>query len=233
LQDSTLLIAEVLNSEFISDFTATIGIQQEVTITSVPPGFDVNSLRKQVNALGEVAKAFGLTPENITGQATRSFRKIPGGNNFLRAIDVVGSDLHQSILGAGKVIGFKFKPWQAVGIAKNIGNAAKVAGPLLGLVGVGFEVWEILEQEGKAEQMREAQGKVDREFVRIAHEAEQKIKEQVQQFETRTYDYVEMQIRAEREKYTKQQIGNSEQAEKLLKIQRQLIDLIQSLRYES
>ncbi len=226
-------IADVLNSEFISDFTATIGIEQEITRSSVPPGFDVNSLRQQVNGIGNIAEQFGLTHAKVAGQATRSFIKIPGGGGFLRGIDVVGSDLHRSILGFGKAIGFKFKPWQAVGIVKNLGNAAKLAGPLLGLIAFGFDIWETLEQQGKAKQMREAQGEVDREFVRIAREAEQKIKEQVQQFEAQTYDYIEVQIRDERKKYTKQQIANSEQAGKLRKIQQQLIDLIQDLRYGS
>ncbi len=56
---------------------------------------------------------------------------------FLRSMDVVGSGLHQTVLGVGKFVGFKFKPWQAVGIAKNLGNAAKFLGPAMAIVSVG------------------------------------------------------------------------------------------------
>lgn len=57
---------------------------------------------------------------------------------FLKSMDVAGSGLHQTVLGVGKFIGFKFKPWQAVGIAKNIGNFAKFLGPIFAVGDAGF-----------------------------------------------------------------------------------------------
>ena len=35
-----------------------------------------------------------------------------------------------------KQIGYNFKPWQAVNIAKNVGNVAKFAGPAIGVIGI-------------------------------------------------------------------------------------------------
>lgn len=43
---------------------------------------------------------------------------------MLRGIDVAGGNLHRFVKSAGKAVGYKFKPWEAVGAAKNLGNAA-------------------------------------------------------------------------------------------------------------
>ena len=64
-------------------------------------------------------------------------------------MNVAGSGLHQTVLTVGKFIGFKFKPWQAVGIAKNIGNAAKFLGPALAIVSIGIDCFQ-MHQEKRA-----------------------------------------------------------------------------------
>jgi hypothetical protein len=217
-------------------FTASIETDGTIPGPSTPPGFDNHKFWEQVKKIADFAKRFGLKPEVVAaevvaGQAARSFAKVPGGGYFLRSIDVAGSPLHKTVLGVGKAIGFKFKPFGAVGIAKNLGNAAKVAGPVLGILGVGLEVWDIQKQEKQAKKMRKVQGTIRDEFINIARAVEEQLKEQLKEFLTQNYDYIEMQIRSEQEKYNKQQMSNSEQAQQLRKVQGQLKELIQSLRY--
>lgn len=65
-----------------------------------------------------------------------------------------GSMLHEGILGAGKFFGVKFKPWQAVGLAKN----AAVFGAVLNVIGIAFTLWDKLQSDEKRmEQERELQ----------------------------------------------------------------------------
>lgn len=228
LQDD---IKKILNSDFMVYFTASVETDGTTPGSSTPPGFDNHKFWEQVKKIGGFAKRFGLKPEVVAGQAARSFAKVPGGGYFLRSIDVAGSPLHKTVLGVGKAVGFKFKPFGAVGIAKNLGNAAKVAGPVLGILGVGLEVWDIQKQEKQAKKMRKVQGTIRDEFVNIARAVEEQLKEQLKEFLTQNYDYIEMQIRSEQEKYNKQQMSNSEQAAQLRKVQGQLKEFIQSLRY--
>jgi len=50
------------------------------------------------------------------------------GGLFLKAGEAAGGNLHQFVYDAGKLLGHNFKPWEAVNLAKNAGNAAQVAG---------------------------------------------------------------------------------------------------------
>ena len=99
-------------------------------------------------------------------------------------------------------------------------------GPVVGLLGSGLEIVDLVQQEKEAKQVRETQGKIDREFAGIANQVEQQLKDQLQSFERQTFDYIEMQLRTEKNKYRDQQIGNSKQAEKLMNVQKSLDDLI-------
>ena len=242
-------VKEILNSELIDDFVININAET----LSVPTGFDPKSFERQVGIISKFAKSFGLSlgpvaqnlsaaSANISSQATRAFGKIPGNSNtLLRNIDVIGSPLHKNILELGKSFGVKFKPFQAVRITKNLGNAAKLTSkavkllPFLGVVAaVGLEVRENHEQQRQARQLREMQGKIEHEFLTIAHELEHQITEQLRRVEEDTFDYIEMQIREERKNYERQQTSNTRQIQDLREVQKRLnslIDEIRNLRY--
>lgn len=242
-------VREILNSEIIDDFVVNI----DAETLSVPTGFDPKSFARQVGVISDFAKSFGLSlvpitqsfsaaSANISSQATRAFGKIPGNSNtLLRNIDVIGSPLHKNILGLGKSFGVKFKPFQAVRITKNLGNAAKLTSkavkflPVLGVVAtVGLEVMENHKQQEQARQLREMQGEIERKFLTIAHELEHQITKQLRRVEEDTFDYIEMQIREERKNYERQQTSNTRQIQALREVQKSLhslIDEIRNLRY--
>ncbi|WP_170191725.1 LeoA/HP0731 family dynamin-like GTPase, partial [Geitlerinema sp. P-1104] len=232
LQDD---IKKILNSDFMASFTASVEADGTIPGSSTPPGFDNHKFWDQVKKINDFAKYFGLNPEKmadkIAGQATRRFTKIPGRGYFLRSLDVAGSPLHKTVLDVGKAVGFKFKPFGAVNIAKNLGNAAKVLGPLFGVLSVVSEMGDIQEEDENAKEMRKVQENIRDEFLKISRKCEDQLKDKLNECLTQNYDYIEMQIRSEQEKYNKQQMSNSEQAEQLRKVQGQLKELIQSLRY--
>ncbi|WP_448561356.1 GTPase [Trichothermofontia sp.] len=239
-------VREILNSEPINDFVVNI----DADMPSVPTGFDPKSFKRQVGVISGFAEFFGLSLvptaqnlstalANILSQATRAFVKVPGNSNtLLRNIDVIGSPLKRNILGLGKSVGIKFKPFQAVKITSNLGNAARLTSKALPIAAtianVGLTLRENHEQQKQAIKLREMQRKIEDEFGTIARNLEDQITEQQRQFEEHTFDYIEMQIREERENYERQQTSNTMQTQNLRKVQEclnSLIDEIRSLRY--
>jgi GTPase SAR1 family protein len=93
-------------------------------------------------------------------------------NNLGNAAGVSGSSLHNGVKIVGEFFGVKFKPWQAVNIAKNIGNVARFLGPVLAILGVGLQIYDDIKQEKQRTTMRDARANIRREFRKIAKDLE-------------------------------------------------------------
>ena len=129
--------------------------------------------------------------------ATRGFAKT-ARQGFLRSMDVAGSGLHKSVLTVGKFVGFKFKPWQAVGIAKNIGNAAKFLGPAMALVSAGLEIHASRQEHQREKQMADVRRDITSQFQAIAKDLENQMEIQLWDFEKQVYGEIERQIASAR-----------------------------------
>jgi len=79
-----------------------------------------------------------------------------GAGFLLKASGASGSVIHTSVKTVGHFFGVSFKPWQAVNIAKNIGNFAKILGPLAIAATVIVEIVDAV-KEKKHEQKELAQ----------------------------------------------------------------------------
>ena len=220
LQDD---VTEILKSNLVSDFIATFESETELQSKSASKGWDFENMTNQARFLGEFGRDIGI---KVSQKAIG-----PLGGLSTGSLGAAGSDAHKAILIIGKSIGFKFRPWQAVSFAKNIGNVAKFAGPVLGILTIVGEIWTAYDKSKREREMREAQGQIDLEFAQIALNLELQFKEQQQEFESQTFDNLEMKIRSEREEYHNAKTGNNEQIGKLRRVQQQLDTLIQSLRY--
>lgn len=130
-------------------------------------GINIEQLKNQFNGLKNIAETVGL---EIGKLATRNFMKIPSKPGFLKGIDVIGGDVHKGVLQVGKVVGFKFKPWQAVRFAKNIGNAAKFLGPVLGVVALGIDVLDEKQEMKREKQMSDCRREINSTFQSVAKE---------------------------------------------------------------
>lgn len=69
------------------------------------------------------------------------------------ASQISGSGLHTTVRTVGQKIGYKFKPWQAVNIAKNIGKA-------FAAINIGFEVFSLIKDLENAEQQEKEEEKI-------------------------------------------------------------------------
>ena len=157
---------------------------------------DVEQIKSQVKLIKTIGETAGV---QLTTLATRSWAKT-AGQGFLRSIDVAGSGCHQGVLAVGKFVGFKFKPWQAVGIAKNIGNAAKFLGPVLAIASVAADAYEMQQQQEREKQMSNARRDITSQFQTIAKELENQVQIQLWEFEAQVYGEIEKQIAAARQK---------------------------------
>jgi len=102
-----------------------------------------------------------------------------GGTVLIKASQASGSQIHKAVLYIGGKLGIKFKPWQAVKIAKNIGNIAKFAGPVLSIVSFVMDVKDVADEDSKVKKIEQAQAEYKQTFVSIANDLEQQYAEQI------------------------------------------------------
>ena len=152
-------VKEVLQSNLVQAFVARLALTQKVSAQNVRSGVDVEQLKSQVEGLLEIGKTVGLNPIEL---ATRAGWTKTAGDGFLRSMDVVGSNLHKTVLTVGEFIGFNFRPWQAVNIAKDIANVAMFVGPLLTLVSIGAEFYKAKQEQEQEQKMAEARSEITR-----------------------------------------------------------------------
>lgn len=110
--------------------------------------------------------------QNISG-TTLEFALKEGSsvsNLFLKASQSSGSGLHQAIKVVGTNIGYKFKPWQAVNLAKSIGNIANIVGPALSIIGGILDIKAAIDEKKQAEELRIQQIEFRNEFIKIFDE---------------------------------------------------------------
>jgi hypothetical protein len=157
---------------------------------------DVERIRSQVNWIKTIGETAGV---EMTKLATRGLAKT-AGQGFLRSMDVAGSSLHQGVLTVGKFVGFKFKPWQAVGVAKKIGNAAKFLGPVLAIASVAVDAYEMQQEQEREKQMADARRDITSQFQAIAKDLENQVQIQLWEFEAQVYGEIERHIAVARHK---------------------------------
>lgn len=195
VEDIRQEVEEVLTSPLVKTFVTCLDRNQSISAQNIGSGINVEWIKNQVNLIQGIGETAGVN--QLTTLATRSFANT-AGQGFLRSIDVAGSGLHQGVLAVGKFVGFKFKPWQAVGIAKNIGNAAKWLGPIAAVASLGADLLQMQQEHQREQQMAEARRDITSQFQSIAKDIESQIQIQLWEFEKQVYGEIDKQIAAAR-----------------------------------
>lgn len=89
---------------------------------------------------------------------------------FLKAGEVAGGQLHKFVYDVGKLLGHNFKPWEAVNLAKDIGNVAQVAGMGLAVLGLAFEAYQDHKQARRADAEAELRLQVAASFAQLGEQ---------------------------------------------------------------
>ncbi len=195
VEDIREQVAEVLQGNLVQTFIACLGNTQNVSAENVASGTNTKRLNGQVNFLKLIGEIAGV---KLSSFATRSFIST-AGQGLLRSKDVAASGVHLTVVAVGKFVGFKFKPWQAVGIAKNIGNAAKFLGPALAVVSIGVDCLQMHQEHQREKQMADIRCEITSQFQKIAKDLENQIELQLWEFEQQVYGEIEKQIMAARQ----------------------------------
>jgi GTP-binding protein EngB required for normal cell division len=215
----------VLQSNLVKTFVACLDRSQNISAQNVDSGLDEERIKGQVNMLKSIGDTAGVS---LTKLATRGVVKTASGQGFLRSLDVAGSGMHQGVVAVGKFVGFKFKPWQAVNIAKNIGNAAKFLGPALAIVSVGVDVHASLQERQREKEMADIRQEITSQFQAIAKDLENQVQIQLWEFERQVYGEIEKKIAEARQQEESAIASSNTWVKQLLEIRKDF-DLI--LRY--
>ncbi len=143
-------------------------------------------------------------------------------NTMFKISDVTGSQLHEAVLAIGKQFGYKFKPWEAAKITKNIGNAAKMIGPLMSIVGLALDVKETADEIERDEKIRKQRLETRQVFVNIASDLETKYSEELSRMFD-VYDEISNQISNDRDKVQQLVKSSSDMSERLYGYKKDLI----------
>lgn len=172
------------------DTNSSFGDSQKVFTRKAEPGVDVERLRSQIEFLADIGETVG---GGLTDLATKTGANT-SGQAFLRASNVARSPLHQGVYAAGKFIGFNFKPYQAVNIAKNIGNFTKFIGSIMAVGLLAWDIHAIAQEEEQSKKLAKARSEIVSQFKAIAKELESQIEAQLREVEAKIYREIEQQI---------------------------------------
>lgn len=216
-----------MQSDLTQAFIAQLNCDRKIQVETTQKGGNSQQVKQQVASLVQIAEKAGV---KITASATRNIMgTAQTSERFLRSMDVAGSSLHQGVLQAGKAIGFKFKPWQAVGIAKNIGNAAKFLGPALAVVSIGLEAHTMYQEQKQEAEMAAVRNDITSQFQAIAIDLEQQIDTQLYGFESQVYGQIEKKVAEARQQTETAMSSSNADLKQLASIRQQLESILQEI----
>ena len=164
--------------------------------------------------------------ESITGKTIKMATNggAETGKFLLQAAETSGSKLHNVVLSAGKSLGVKFKPWQAVNIAKNLGNVAKCLGPALAVLGLFLDVKETVDEEKRVKKIKSAQLEFRQQFVGIHDELEKQYYNELGGMFT-VYDDIIVQLQNARDSVQKLINADNDMLNQLYVIRGELVQI--------
>ncbi|CAD5958016.1 GTPase [Planktothrix agardhii] len=208
----------LFHDNLVQSFVACLDKNQTVSANNVSAGIDMERLKSQVTWINAIGETAGV---QVRKMATNNLLNT-GGQGFLRSIDVAGSSLHQAVLEVGKFVGFKFQPWQAVGIAKDIGNVASFLGPILAVVSVGVDLVEMQKENQRQQQMADIRQNITSQFQVIAKDLENQILLREDDFEQQVYGEIDKKIAQARQDQQEAMAASNTWFQQLIKIRNNL-----------
>lgn len=184
---------------------------------------EVETLRRQWEVLSKVAERGGVELAKLAQGAGAA-----GKGGLLAAGQVRGAPLQKIVLQAGKAFGMKFKPWQAVNMAKNIGNAAKFIGPLAQGIGIALDIWQIHKEDKQSKLISEAKLKVMAQFNEIRQKLKREFEDQLREVEKQTFDLIADEVENAQNAYQKANTTNDETSKALLELREELSTLLKT-----
>ena len=186
-----------------------------------PKQTDNTTLRHNLDALNEVLQKGSNGYLNLAGVA--------GASGKVGSFQVAGSTAHTGIYTIGKFFGYKFRPWEAVKLTKNIANVAKFVGPALALVGVILDAYDLYTQQENERKLIAEQNKYATTFKELATDIEQQFEHEFEAYSATVYTPALDLITARRAEAIRDQGQRSTLFQRLNACRARLDILLQSL----
>lgn len=194
VEDITQEVTKVLNSNLVKTFRTCLENGERLSAKNVDNDINVERLQNQVESLQKIGELLGFHWDKFTAGRVAS-----SGQGFLNATNVAGSNLHHVVYGVGKFIGVDFKPWQAVGIAKDLANFTMFLAPVLAVVGAGLDAHSMQKEAERQDKMAEARQEITSNFISVAKNFESQIDNILREVELQVYGEIDKQISAARQ----------------------------------
>lgn len=191
-------IEEVFNSEL-----------GKMYINNISKEFDIKDVDlTDKNNVNNFSKLMDFASKNKQG-----FDKFNFPIN-IKSSKVSGEALHRGVKAIGSKIGVKFKPWQAVNIAKNIGKT-------LGVISIGLSIWQVFSSVNESEkgekqekEISDAKIELRENFIDVSKELEYEYQEHIEEV-VEEYKDILNQINLQKEEKLESVDKNNELNKKL------------------
>ncbi|WP_281336901.1 GTPase [Flavobacterium eburneipallidum] len=185
----------------------------------INPVFNSSSLESKIRLL------------NTLKQNSDKLTSFSGANKaagvFAKSGEISGSAGHTLVKNIGSTIGFKFKPWQAVKITKNIGNVAKFAGPAIAVISTGVEIYGAIKEEKELKEIAVSKSQMNESFYEIAKEVVLQIKEKFNEYVKENIDNKINEFQEKKLEIVRTNETNSKFQEAISKLDSELINFIE------
>jgi len=218
-------IKKVFQSDLSQAFAARLEVNQKVSAQNIDSNVDVERLRRQVKLLKDIGERAGGELSNLaTNTGVNST-----GQALLRASNVAGGGLHHGVYAVGKFLNFNFRPWQAVNIAKNIGNVAKFLGPLLSVGLLAVDVYAVTQEEEQDKKLADARREITSQFISIAKDLESQVEAQLREVEAQVYGEIEKQIATARQQEEEAIAASNKWVRELAQIREEIEEILREI----
>lgn len=204
-------LQEVLTSDFAQLLIKCLEKEDKVSAHKFSNEFNNSGQQQKLKNLLQLSDFVG---DKLFKSAKNSI-PLFGKSGFLKSWNVVGSDLHKGVYEVGKFLGVNFKPWGAVNFAKNIGNAAKFAGPVVSIISLAMDIKESSEEEKQSEELSKVRKEINSQFTRFAQKLQTQLESIGREVETQLYDEAAAKIEQMREAHNQTISQNQEQIKEL------------------
>lgn len=204
-------LQEVLTSDFAQLLIKRLEKEDKVSAHKFSNQFNNSGQKQKLKNLLQLSDFVG---DKLFKSAKNSI-PLFGKSGFLKSWNVVGSDMHKGVYEIGKFLGVNFKPLEAVKWAKNLGNAAKFAGPVASIISLGMDINESQEEEKRSEELSKERQKINGQITELAQQLQTQLESIGREVETQLYDEAVAKIEEMREAHHQTISQNQEQMQQL------------------
>lgn len=177
-----------------------------------------------------IGKATNEAAPKITSALAKLSNVEAGKEATIWAVN--GSTLHKAVKNIGGKLGYKFKPFQALKISKNIAGMGRYLNTALVGAGIAMDAIGVLTEKKAEKDLREAKDSVKLQFLNMAKETEKHYNNEINEA-AREFDKIKDELLKELNETEKQTQKKGEGKKKLEEYQEKIKRLREKIEYGS